>query len=316
MKLTAVNDKQIRQNNNNIRRQNVNFKGVPEAMVGFWKFVDSSRGIQFTVEDMLGTNIPRTGSGALSGYKYTKKINWPYLWQEGIREFLTGPTMTCAPVAILALVTKLSGKTANTHIDNIVNLSNLANLAAEDIDNSAENFKSSFIQKAIKDTVKQTTGVDDIDIVSLTDLVKDYGNAKDKKTAKNILSDAQKEFEKIVKRYKADYNGVDFSVAKYSKAGDKIGAIGFDNYVKYINAFAEDYAKANKGADGVINLAKENIDKFRDSWCLKRLGVVTAMIFLTGYIMSFIPKLYTLASGGINPAGKAIYDEAAKREGK
>ena len=43
---------------------------------------------------------------------------------------------------------------------------------------------------------------------------------------------------------------------------------------------------------------------------------MAAMIFLTGYIMSFIPKLYTLASGGINPAGKAIYAEAEKREGK
>ena len=58
------------------------------------------------------------------------------------------------------------------------------------------------------------------------------------------------------------------------------------------------------------------VTKFRDNWCGKRIGTVGALIFLTGFIMSFIPKLYTLASGGINPGGKAIYDEAAKREGK
>ena len=66
----------------------------------------------------------------------------------------------------------------------------------------------------------------------------------------------------------------------------------------------------------MINLADEAINNFKNNWCGKRVFTVGAMIFLTGYIMSFIPKLYTLASGGTNPAGAAIYDEAQKREAK
>ena len=128
MKLTAIGNQQIRQKNtnNNQNNKNVQFKGLTDTLVRTWEIIDGSRGIQFTVEDMLGTNIPRTYSGAMSGYEYTGKINWPYFWQEGIREFLTGPTMTCAPIAILALITKMSGKTASTHKENIVNLSYLA----------------------------------------------------------------------------------------------------------------------------------------------------------------------------------------------
>ena len=84
--------------------------------------------------------------------------------------------------------------------------------------------------------------------------------------------------------------------------------------------YANDYAKANKQTIGndkeVINLAQDAIKKFEKSWRGKRGFTIAAMIFLTGYIMSFIPKLYTLASGGINPGGKAIYAEAEKREGK
>ena len=106
-------------------RNNPNFKGGADFLVNAWRFIDSSRGIQFTVEDMLGTNFPRTYKGAMAGYKYTGKVNVPALLQEAVREFLTGPTMTAAPVLILSIACKLSGKTANTHAKNIMNLSHL-----------------------------------------------------------------------------------------------------------------------------------------------------------------------------------------------
>ena len=82
-----------------------------------------------------------------------------------------------------------------------------------------------------------------------------------------------------------------------------------------MDAYADDYAKANT-KNGIVDLASDTVKKFCDSWSIKRVGTIGALIFGTGYIMSFIPKIYTWASGGINPGGKAIYDEAAKREGK
>ena len=86
--------------------------------------------------------------------------------------------------------------------------------------------------------------------------------------------------------------------------GKKIRIIEMKNEPQYTNK------------EGIVDLASDTSTKFRDVWSAKRLGVVGALIIGTGFIMSFIPKLYTLASGGINPGGKAIYDEAAKREGK
>ena len=323
MKLTAVNNNQLRQNNINANNKNVQFKGLTDGLIAAWKIIDGNRGIQFTVEDMLGTNIPRTASGAMSGYEYTKKVNWPYLWQEGIREFLTGPTMTLAPVGILAIITRLSGKTANTHKENIVNLSYLAdNMQKQTIDGiegvSSETFKNDFLTKVISDTIAKTTNTtvnaDDSDVESLVKKITDYGKAT-KKEKKEILASIQKEFIKIVKRRKADYNNTDFSVAKYTINSTEDDATNFGRYVKFMDAYADDYAKANT-KNGIVDLANNTVKNFCNNWSIKRVGTIGALIFGTGYIMSFIPKIYTWASGGINPGGKAIYDEAAKREGK
>ncbi|MBQ4646259.1 MAG: hypothetical protein IJB79_02810 [Candidatus Gastranaerophilales bacterium] len=350
MKLTAVNNRQIRQNNNNNKQnsRNIQFKGLTDTLIKTWEIIDSSRGIQFTVEDMLGTNIPRTYSGAMSGYEYSHEINWPYLWQEGIREFLTGPTMTCAPIALLALITKKSGKTANTHKENIVNLSYLANNIKQKEGLDAETFTNTFVKDVVKDAISKTTQTEAVneDVDALTELIVEYAkqtktekeehgfkafvskikgffdrktrmeNKAKKESIKEALEKTQEKFEEIIKTRKQSFDDTDFGVVKYSINESETGAQSFKNYVKYISAYAEDYTKANKADDGIINLATEAIDKFRNVWTMKRLGTIGALIFGTGFIMSFIPKLYTLASGGVNPGGKAIYDEAAKREGK
>ncbi|MBR3605781.1 MAG: hypothetical protein IKL52_07115 [Candidatus Gastranaerophilales bacterium] len=342
MKLNAVNSittKKTQQNkqnttknnfkNNKVNNKNVSFKGIADFATVFWNFVDKGgRGLQFTVEDMFGTNIPRTYSGAMSGYEYTHEINWQYLYQEGIREFLTGPTMTLAPIAILAGITKASGKTANIHRANISNLSYLADskLAKENIDEAT--FKNNFLNAVVEDMLTQTTQrkaeQEDIDtfvrgIAKYNELSSSKVKA-DRKQASKLLSSLKETFERIVKSTKEDFSNMDFQSVKYSTYGEKTGQTSFENYVKYMSAYANDYAKANKQTIGndkeVINLAQDAIKKFEKSWRGKRGFTIAAMIFLTGYIMSFIPKLYTLASGGINPGGKAIYAEAEKREGK
>ena len=355
MKLTAVKEQQLRQNNtNNKQNKNVQFNGLTDTLIRTWEIIDSSRGIQFTVEDMLGTNIPRTYQGAMAGHEYTGEINWPYLLQEGIREFLTGPTMTLAPIAILAIITRLSGETAATHKENIVNLSYLADLVAKN-DINEEKFTNSFVERVVRDTLKNTIGVDSTgaeinvdnsDVDELSDLIKNYIKqtkpenqekgfketlaniqslfdpvARHKKKAKkaevkDALDATQRKFIDIIKTYKESYKDTDFKVAKYSINEKDIGATNFKNYVEYLKAYIVDYTKANKDDKGLINLATENINNFRDIWSGKRIGTVGALILGTGILMSFIPKLYTLASGSINPAGAAIYNEAAKREEK
>lgn len=314
MKLSSINsigNHNNKINNNNKNNQSVNFKGlgVAEGLVNFWQFVDNGgRALQFTVEDMCGTNIPRSIKGAKAGSEYTGKINIPALLQEAIREFLTGPTMCVMPVAILNIAMRLTGKTANTHCENITNLSHLMEqtkpVAGQKIDKA-------FFETTVTDMLQKTTGKTEIKKEYIDTLVKgieDYKNATDKKQSKSILSNLQSTFENIVKSTKDDYKGANFLQAKYSISDTKQGATSFKNYVGYITSYAEDFAK--KFGEDAKEITSKSIQSFKTSWLGKRAATFLSMIFITGVLMTQIPKIYTKASGKVNPNASAIYNEA------
>ena len=332
MKLNAVSNNQIRQTNQNnlknnkqynIAPKNVSFKGATDALIGFWNFIDGSRAWQFTIEDMCGTNFPRTIQGARSGYKYTGKVNVPALAQEAIREFTTGPTMSLAPFGILAVATGLAGKSVNIHRKNIQNLSYLASNMGDKV--NSKDFKGKFVQTVVEDMLQQTLGKQELnkeDVDVLVDGIISYDKISSskakgsKKQANEALGELGKKFKDIVKRNRDDYKGVDFTIAKFS-TGDKtkVGATNIENYVKYITSYVQDYAKAND-KNGVVNLTNNVIESFKKNLFGKRVMTVFSMVALTGFIMSFIPKLYTLASGKTNPDTIAFANEAKNREGK
>ena len=153
-KLTSIKSVKSEQNRtkNSNNNKKTSFKGGADNLIRAWQVIDNSRALQFTVEDMLGTNIPRTYKGAMAGYKYTGEVNVPALLQEAIREFLTGPTMCAVPIAVLALAKKSMGRSSDTHAENIRNLSHLAQSAT----GKAENFKDSFYRTVAEDMLKQT----------------------------------------------------------------------------------------------------------------------------------------------------------------
>ncbi|MBQ8635246.1 hypothetical protein IJX73_01735 [bacterium] len=332
MKLNAINNTNVnRQNkidnkkNNKAYNNNQNFCGIADSATVFWNFVDAGgRGLQFTVEDMLGTNIPRTYKGAMSGYKYTGKINIPSLLQEAIREFLTGPIMTIAPIAILNAATRMTGKTADTHRANIENLSYLAGQLPKE-ENTPEVFKEKFIKKSVEDLLEQTISKtpDKASVETLSEGILNYGElaskAKtkpEKKAAKEALAELQTTFESIVKSQKENFNGRDLQKARYSTYNGKNGTTAFSNYVSYITNYANDYIRTNTTKSNTIDLAEKTINAFQTSWLGKRGLVIGSMIGLTGVALSVIPKLYTFASGKDNPTGKEIYAEAERRGGK
>lgn len=331
MKLEAINNinvnrqnkKNITVNNNSNNNNNMSFKGFADSATALWNFVDKGgRGLQFTVEDMLGTNFPRTIKGGASGYKYTGKINVSALAQEAIREFLTGPIMTATPFAIIHLATKATGKTANTHRKNIENLSYLA----DQIDKTPvppELFEKNFVTKVVEDILAQSTGkaANKEDIQTLSNGILEYSKLSkttkaskiEKKQAKDALEKLQTTFESIVKSNCDNYKDVDFKAAKFSSCKDAVGSTKFSTYVGFINAYVEDYIKTNKTKDNVVDLAEQTINNFKKNWIGKRILTIVSMIGITSVILSVIPKLYTLASGKDNPNGKAIYAEAQKR---
>ena len=335
MKLTAVSDNTIKNttnnNNNNNAKKRLSFRGFADSAVVMWDIIDAGgRALQFTVEDMLGTNFPRTYKGAMSGYKHTKKINFPSLLQEGIREFLTGPIMSIAPYVILGVATALGGKSANTHITNIENLSYIAGKLPNSVDKN--NFKGVYFENVIQDMLKQTLKtdkLDDNDVKTLLDGINEYDSIlenikqlatrKEKKAAKakakEILNTMQNNFERIIKSKKANFKDTDFQVAKFSLDNAKTASANFENYIGYTTAFANDYLKENaKGS--ALDLAENTIKAFKKNWIGKRVITIISMIALTGVIMSFIPKLYTLASGKKNPDTKVYTDIAKEKEDK
>lgn len=312
MKLSCVQSNELNQrNNNNINNKknnnSPNFTGFASGCAAFWQFVDAGGpALQFTVEDCSETNIPRSFKGAMAGRKYTGRINWPAFLQEAIREFLTGPLMCATPIAILALATKLSGKTADTHIENIENLSYLAKKSGSDV----VDFKNNFFKTTVEDMLNKTVGIakqEDVD--TLVKGLKEYNAATDKKQAAQILDTLEKSFEAIIKREKADYTGVDFKKVFYSVADKAQGQTNFKNYTGYISAYADDFTKKlNK--DGFEQVTQDAINSFKRTWIGKRHFIFASMFAVTAIVVSFVPKLYTMASGKINPNASAIYNEA------
>ena len=319
MRLSAIGSPNANRSkyNSNIKNNQKNaqsFKGGM-GLVNFWQWVDNGgRALQFTIEDMFGTNIPRTYKGAMAGYKYTGKVNVPALLQEAIREFLTGPTMCVVPIVVLNAAMKSSGKTANTHVENIENLSYLMSKTKS---GDAKDFEKRFYTTCVEDMLKQTTNQDAIKkehVESLVSQIQELGNSTDKKKTAGILASLQENFEGITKKLMDEetFKKADFTAAKYSISETKTGSANFKNYVEYMSNFAKDYSKkySKEASDGI---SKININSFKNTWIGKRVAVIASMFALTGVCMSIIPKIYTLASGSRNPNASAIYDEA---EGK
>ncbi|MBQ8847698.1 MAG: hypothetical protein IJ003_01995 [Candidatus Gastranaerophilales bacterium] len=325
MKISSVKNVENNQNKAyNNKKQNTSFKGVADGLVKFWEFVDNGgRALSFTVEDMCGTNLPRTYKGATAGYKYTGKINVPALIQEAIREFLTGPLMCLVPIVVLKTAKSNMGGTSDTHIENIKNLSTIAQNVDGDLT------KASFYKATVEDMLERTVAQDGYkanskDVKALTDSLEELANLKGtkkeiKKAKANIIDNMQQTFSRIVKQSKTQYNGDDFLTASYSVAKSagkttEIGSTGFKNYVGYISSYAQDLFKK---ADSAGIVAKDSIKSFRNSWYGKRIGVIASMIGITAAIMTTVPKIYTKASGKINPNASAIYDAANnKKEAK
>ena len=350
MKLSSINNASLDNNkklnkNQKTQGKNVNFTGATDAVVKFWQFVDNGgRAIQFTVEDMFGTNLPRTYKGAMAGYKYTGKVNVLALMQEAIREFLTGPTMTIAPCVVLWAAKKNAGKVVNVEYDNIKGFSQMAKNMLQNVsDNgqkiiSADEFRNEFYKSNLKDILLNSSAISEIPqgssiVEDLNKAVAEYKSILDtkpidrahkkelKRQAESVLANIQQVFENFVKSNRADYD-TNFLNAKFTiknKIQDSPAVVGetkFKNYIGYMIDYGEDFIKKHKGESENIYFDKTSIEKFAKNSLGRKALTAFSMIAVTIGALSVIPKIYTWASGGVNPNASAIYNEASKAEAK
>lgn len=110
--------------------------------------------VSFTLQDMLGTNLPRPIMGLMRNSKENDgQVNKSFAAKEVVREFLTGPSMFIIPGAILALGGKIVGKTISVPMNLIksfgeVHKENAVNTARATVS------KSEFFQNTFANIIK------------------------------------------------------------------------------------------------------------------------------------------------------------------
>ncbi len=117
--------------NNSSLASSPSFKGMDPTtcLIDFWAAI--ARGglaASFTVQDMLGTNFPRTFAALGRNKDLTGKNNYKAAVEVAIREFTTGPSMFIIPALVLTGATRFSkfaGEANRASVENIATFSDI-----------------------------------------------------------------------------------------------------------------------------------------------------------------------------------------------
>ncbi len=300
--------------NNN--KSETSFRGVTDGLIKFWEAVDrGGLAASFTVQDMLGTNFPRTWAAKDVGKDLTGKNNWGAVLENGLREFLTGPSMFVVPGLVLFSSMKLGGKSNGVPVQTIKDFAEILENSGVSTE-SKELFKQGFYTNVLKRVFGNFDGIENLENlakkgINLDDYVSEIirmEGADKKGLWKNIrnvsMPDSKEEIlAGIVKRFvsdkKANTTGYpDFLMAlitdkKYISDARKTGAFEIkiddliDRMVKYSDDLFESFGKSSS-----------NFDDHLKSFTKRRMGSRFATNILMGVFtaaaMWFIPKIYTV----------------------
>lgn len=343
------------QKSKNLSSSKVSFRGLDPTttMIDFWAAV--ARGglaASFTVQDMLGTNFPRTFAALDRNKDITGKNNYKAAVEVAIREFTTGPSMFIIPALVLAGASRYSGEANKVPVDNIAifsdimkgSIDNLSDnkfknidfktLSKDELQNAGEEIKKVFYKDVFESIFSQFADIKDINIDEYVDLMLKAENPAtpkrnffmsmaNKRIVKNgVVVDAKDEIlsqlsTKFVADKKSHTQGWgDFLTAKIIPGSKslKISDI-IDDMKNYSNDFVKQYISTqNKDIKaGSKVLVDKFINNFRDSRIGTRFITNVMMVVATGLFMSIIPKLYT--RNKTNPETDAIYAQVKQQRG-
>ncbi len=151
-------------NKSNKNQNPPSFKGA--LAINFWDAI--ARGgfaASFTVQDMTGTNLPRTYQALQRNKEITGKNNYKAAAEVAVREFVTGPSMCLIPMLVLAGAKKFHGTANEVPMDNIESFSNvtkeiLANSSFDrtDLDNT-KNFPAQHAKRVKREYYEKMFGL-------------------------------------------------------------------------------------------------------------------------------------------------------------
>ena len=298
------------ENNINNNNTNPNFKGIGAGLdkiaLGTANLIENGGlAVSFTLQDMLGTNLPRPIMGLMRNSKENKgEKNKSFAFKELVREMLTGPSMFLIPMGILAVTKKSLGATVNTPMNFIKDFGKIH--AANPLSEAGKAIgKEGFFKNTFTEILKNANmGADAIEGKASEYAKKLATNLTDKKALSKAISELSDDFVNVVKGHADDAVFTDFTVAKVSQKA----AAPFKETVQHMIAYADDVvAKAAKQTD--TSKLPEFIKKLSDNKILTRAGVNVGMYASVLGFLQLIPVLYNKAEGEGNSGLKGLMKE-------
>ncbi len=330
------------------------FKGIDPttAMIDFWAAI--ARGglaASFTVQDMLGTNFPRTFAALDRNKDITGKNNYKAAVEVAIREFTTGPSMFVIPALVLAGASRCSGDANRVPVENIAVFSDIMKGTINNLNENkfkGVDFKTMSTQEAQQAVVAIKEAFYSDVFKGIFDQYNQNGGSVDIKEYVDLMLKAEHPdtpkrnffmsmFNKKVSVLGREVDSRDEILSQLSTkfvADKKARTEGWGNFLNAriipggksyqigdiatdMRNFSTDFAKQyvsiqRKNMKQGCKIALEKfIDNFRDKRIGTRVATNVLMVLATGLFMSIIPKLYT--RNKTNPETDAIYEQVNKQ---
>ena len=117
------------------KNDTTSFRGLDGVVVATMDAIErGGTAASFTIQDMLGTNIPRTLTALDRNREELGHPNYAHAGEVAIREFVTGPLLFLVPAAILKLCT-IKHKSGNVTVNTINGLSDLISDSLKNVKN-------------------------------------------------------------------------------------------------------------------------------------------------------------------------------------
>ena len=330
MQVNKVNTT-IPKNINKINKTNINnkrdvsFKGlgpVDSLSLGVANLIENGGlAVSFTLQDMLGTNLPRPIMGLRRNARENHgEKNFNFALKEMVREFLTGPSMFIIPGVSLFATKRLFGQTMGipakfTKAFGDIHAAKPLNGAGRAL--SKEEFYKNVCSEMIKNAKSEAKPSEETMQQAKTfahklisGFSKTAGTTKreQKRIGEAVLSKLNEDFVHITKSHAKDVVHTDFTQAVISPTT----AAPFKKAVTNMMAYANDIV-TGASKNGTANI-REYIKKSVNSKVIGRTALNVAMYTAVLSFLHLIPKLYNKAEGKDNSGLKGLMTEETFRD--
>lgn len=288
---------------------NVKFSGAIDTLsLGVANAIENGGlAVSFTLQDMLGTNLPRPIMGLKRNSKENKgEKNLKFAAKELVREMTTGPSMFIIPGIMLAAGKKIFGNATEVPMKFIKAFGDIH--AANPLSEAGKAIgKQDFYKNAFTEMIKNAkaeTEVSQETIRTASDFATRLAESlKDKVAKKDTINKLSDEFIEIAKSHAKDAAHTDFTKAAISNTT----SASFKETVSHMLSYADDIVEKAKGQD--TGKIAEYIKKLSNQKVIGRLATNVLMYAAVMTFLQIIPKLYNKAEGKGNAGLKGLMKE-------